>query len=436
MASSTTSNVYIHVIEDVISKVHDEFINNGGPGESILKELQALWEVKMMNAGAILGTIERNSAAKATPGGPITPVHDLNMPYEGNEEYETPTADILFPPTPLQTPLPGTAQTPLPGTVQTPLPGTAQTPLPGTADSSMYNIPTGGTPFTPSDYSPLNDTGGATELKAGPGRPSPFMHPPSPWLNQRPPLDVNVAYVEGREEVGDRGGSQQPMTQDFFMNSAGKRKREDFPPQYHNGGYIPQQDGAADSIYDNLKAGLGWEEKVDRLLCCESGEGSNIQLELVTVGPVQASAYRIPQFDGPIPDSYDDALSTPNIYYQGVVNEDYNIVNTPAPNGNLFSVTRTKSRWKCTLKDGIMHINNKDILFNKVGFLEPFVLLIFFYLLSKSLFLLLLFLSFELITGYLSRQMESLTSEAVERKPNATLRSSNWESIKLIYLFC
>lgn len=351
-----------------------------------------------MNAGAILGTIERNSAAKATPGGPITPVHDLNMPYEGNEEYETPTADILFPPTPLQTPLPGTAQTPLPGTVQTPLPGTAQTPLPGTADSSMYNIPTGGTPFTPSDYSPLNDTGGATELKAGPGRPSPFMHPPSPWLNQRPPLDVNVAYVEGREEVGDRGGSQQPMTQDFFMNSAGKRKREDFPPQYHNGGYIPQQDGAADSIYDNLK----------------SGEGSNIQLELVTVGPVQASAYRIPQFDGPIPDSYDDALSTPNIYYQGVVNEDYNIVNTPAPNdmqaptpapalqnddiddddeplnedddddlddvdqgedlntahlvlAQFDKVTRTKSRWKCTLKDGIMHINNKDILFNKAN---------------------------------------------------------------------
>ncbi|KAH0660823.1 hypothetical protein KY285_028375 [Solanum tuberosum] len=398
MASSTTSNVYIHVIEDVISKVRDEFISNGGPGESILKELQALWEVKMMNAGAILGTIERNSAAKATPGGPITPVHDLNMPYEGNEEYETPTADILFPPTPLQTPLPGTAQTPLPGTVQTPLPGTAQTPLPGTADSSMYNIPTGGTPFTPSDYSPLNDTGGATELKAGPGRPSPFMHPPSPWLNQRPPLDVNVAYVEGREEVGDRGGSQQPMTQDFFMNSAGKRKREDFPPQYHNGGYIPQQDGAADSIYDNLK----------------SGEGSNIQLELVTVGPVQASAYRIPQFDGPIPDSYDDALSTPNIYYQGVVNEDYNIVNTPAPNdmqaptpapalqnddiddddeplnedddddlddvdqgedlntahlvlAQFDKVTRTKSRWKCTLKDGIMHINNKDILFNKAN---------------------------------------------------------------------
>uniref|UniRef100_A0A3N7EKI5 Uncharacterized protein n=1 Tax=Populus trichocarpa TaxID=3694 RepID=A0A3N7EKI5_POPTR len=110
-------------------------------------------------------------------------------------------------------------------------------------------------------------------------------------------------------------------------------------------------------------------------------------------------------------------LSTPNIYnYQGVANEDYNIANTPAPNdlqastpavvsqnddvdddddeplnedddddedldgvdqgeelntqhlilAQFDKVTRTKSRWKCTLKDGVMHINNRDILFNKV----------------------------------------------------------------------
>lgn len=130
---------------------------------------------------------------------------------------------------------------------------------------------------------------------------------------------------------------------------------------------------------------------------------------------VEKSSSRIPQLDGPIPDPYDDILSTPNIYnYQGVVNEDYNIVNTPAPNdlqagtpalvvqndvgdddddepplnenddddlddidqgeelstqhlvlAQFDKVTRTKSRWKCALKDGIMHINNKDMLFNK-----------------------------------------------------------------------
>jgi len=42
MAASTTSTVYIQVIEDVINKVRDEFINNGGPGEDVLKELQGV----------------------------------------------------------------------------------------------------------------------------------------------------------------------------------------------------------------------------------------------------------------------------------------------------------------------------------------------------------------------------------------------------------
>ncbi|XP_057475073.1 transcription initiation factor IIA large subunit-like [Actinidia eriantha] len=408
MASSTTSGVYVHVIEDVINKMREEFMNNGGAGESVLNELQGIWELKMMQAGAILGPIDRSSAQKPTPGGPITPVHDLNVPYEGPEEYETPTAEILFPPTPLQTPiqtpLPGTAQTPLPGTAQTPLPGTVQTPLPGTADSSMYNISTGGTPITPNDYSALYDSVGVNELKAG--RPSPYMQPPSAWMNQRPPLsvDVNVAYEEGRDEV-DRGTSHQPMTQDFFMTSAGKRKREDLPSQYRGRGYIPQRDGAEDAMSDDFQV----------------SQGANTERDIVTAAKREVftqqerMSSRISQLDGPIPDPYDDVLSTPNIYnYQGVVNEDYNIVNTPAPidqaatpavvtqydvgdddddeplNENddddlddvdqgeelntqhlvlaqFDKVTRTKSRWKCTLKDGIMHINNKDILFNKAS---------------------------------------------------------------------
>lgn len=42
MAASTTSQVYIQVIEDVVNKVRDEFVNNNGPGEDVLKELQAV----------------------------------------------------------------------------------------------------------------------------------------------------------------------------------------------------------------------------------------------------------------------------------------------------------------------------------------------------------------------------------------------------------
>ncbi|KAL6508980.1 hypothetical protein OROHE_021539 [Orobanche hederae] len=320
MASSTTSNVYIHVIEDVINKVRDEFTENGGPGESVLNELQGLWELKMMQAGAILAPIDRSATQKGTLGGPIAPipVHDLNVPYEGTEEYETPTADLLFPPTPLQTPmltpLPGNGQTPLPVAASTSLPGAAQTPLPGSDSGSLYNIPTGSTPITPNEYASTNESGGVPDIKTGPGRPSPYMPPPSTWLNQRPSLDVNVAYVEGREE-GERAAPHQPTTQDFFVNS-GKRKRDDIPPHYRAGGYIPQQDGAGDILFNELKVVQGGVQQ----MFVGGGEFSS----------------RIPQLDGPIPDPYDDVLSTPNIYnYQGVVNEDYNVVNTPVPNEML-----------------------------------------------------------------------------------------------------
>ncbi|KAI9402285.1 hypothetical protein POPTR_001G244204v4 [Populus trichocarpa] len=406
MASSATSTVYTEVIEDVIDKVRDEFINNGGPGETVLSELQGLWEKKLMQAGVLSGPIVRSSANKQLVPGGLTPVHDLNVPYEGTEEYETPTAEILFPPTPLQTPmqtpLPGSAQTPLPGNVQTPLPGNVPTPLPGSVDnSSMYNISTGSS----SDYpTPVSDAGGSTDVKAG--RPSHFMQSPSPLMHQRPPLDVNVAYVEGRDEV-DRGGSHQTLTQDFFMSS-GKRKRGDFAPKYNNGGFIPQQDGAVDSASEVSQVSQG-NNPHGR---CDTITTKNREI----LARVSRSYVKIPQVDGPIPDPYDDMLSTPNIYnYQGVANEDYNIANTPAPNdlqastpavvsqnddvdddddeplnedddddedldgvdqgeelntqhlilAQFDKVTRTKSRWKCTLKDGVMHINNRDILFNK-----------------------------------------------------------------------
>nr|KYP45313.1 Transcription initiation factor IIA subunit 1 [Cajanus cajan] len=420
MAASTTSQVYIQVIDDVMNKVRDEFVNNGGPGEEVLKELQSIWESKMMQAGVIVGPIERSVLPKPTPGGPITPVHDLNVPYEGTEEYETPTAEMLFPPTPLQTPL--------------------QTPLPGTVDNSMYNIPTG-----PSDFSSAgNDSGVNNEIKGG--RPGPYMQPPSPWAaNQRTSLDVNVAYVEGRDEP-DRGTSNHPLTQDFFTMSSGKRKRDETASQYNSGGYIPQQDGAGDAASHNFEIEVyGGDISIDADQNTFKGKMS---------AHLERTASQIPQLDGPIPFD-DDVLSTPNrcflfcsllrlidmllyifhlyllffgfpifvlllifwikIYNYGVFNEDYNVANTPAPEvsastpapvaqnevdeeddddepplnenddddlddldqgedqntqhlvlAQFDKVTRTKSRWKCTLKDGIMHINNKDILFNKV----------------------------------------------------------------------
>ncbi|XP_058109524.1 uncharacterized protein LOC131252816 isoform X1 [Magnolia sinica] len=376
MATPSVSSVYIHVVEDVISKVRDEFLSVG-VGDNVLSELQGLWELKMMQCGVISGPIDRSSLPKTATAGPAAPVHDLNVPYEGTEEYETPTAEMLFPPTPLQTPI--------------------QTPLPG-IENSLYQLPMGS-----NDFTPVNDTSrGGADVKGG--RPSPYMQPPSPWMNQRPlGVDVNVAYVEGREEV-DRGSSHQPMTQDFFMMSSGKRKRDDYASRFPPGGYIPQQDGAGDAILE-----------VFELEVSTAKSSSNRYGGVTANGDMQSAqeartAQRIPQQDG-VHDGYDDFFNFP-----GVANEEFNTpvdhdlnaghtVGTPKPAKNegadddepplneddddddlddleqgeeepsthhlvlaqFDKVTRTKNRWKCALKDGIMHINSKDILFNKAN---------------------------------------------------------------------
>ncbi|KAL0458798.1 UNVERIFIED_CONTAM: hypothetical protein Slati_0507000, partial [Sesamum latifolium] len=85
--------------------------------------------------------------------------------------------------------------------------------------------------------------------------------------------------------------------QDFFMPS-GKRKRDDLPPQYRAGGYIPQQDGAGDNLSDE-------DNQSQDLKVVQGGN----QEMFVQVGTMSS---RIPQLDGPIPDPYDDVLSTPN----------------------------------------------------------------------------------------------------------------------------
>ncbi|KAK9937795.1 hypothetical protein M0R45_014564 [Rubus argutus] len=74
-----TSGVYVSVIEDVISKVRQEFMD--GPGQDLLMQLQATWEAKMMQAGVI-----------------DRPAVDLNV--------------LVFPPSRLQAPI----QPPLQGT--------------------------------------------------------------------------------------------------------------------------------------------------------------------------------------------------------------------------------------------------------------------------------------------------------------------------------
>uniref|UniRef100_A0ACD5U6S8 Uncharacterized protein n=1 Tax=Avena sativa TaxID=4498 RepID=A0ACD5U6S8_AVESA len=393
MASSNVSSVYISVIEDVVANVREDFITYG-VGDAVLNELQALWEMKMLHCGAISGNIDRTRApapsAGGAPGaGATPPVHDLNVPYEAtSEEYATPTADMLFPPTPLQTPI--------------------QTPLPGT-DAGMYNIPTGPSDYAPSPISDMRNGMAMNGADPKTGRPSPFMPPPSPWMNQRPlGVDVNVAYEESREDP-DRMVQPPPLTQDFLMMSSGKRKRDEYPGQLPSGSFVPQQDGSADQVLEFVASKDNARQLWNSIMNRQESATNVSSIKETAMSPV------LPQCDG-IQDDYNND----QFFFPGVPTEDYNTpgesseyrtptpaVATPRPRNDtgdddddepplneddddddeaddftedndepntqhlvlaqFDKVTRTKNRWKCTLKDGIMHLNGRDVLFNKAS---------------------------------------------------------------------
>ncbi|XP_044949220.1 transcription initiation factor IIA subunit 1-like [Hordeum vulgare subsp. vulgare] len=312
-----SGNVYTSVVDDVVAKVRKDFIADGA-GEAVLNELQALWEMKLLHCGATSGTIGRNRAPPAgapAGAGATPPVHDLNVPYEATyEEYATPTADLLFPPTPIQTPLP-------------------------------TGVDTGSWDYAPSPISDMRN--GLLMDLADPrtGRPSPFMQPPSPWMNRRPlGVDVNLAFPYDEESRA------MPMTKNFLMMSSGKRKRD----EYHSGSlFVPQQDGCADQVFF---PGVPTEDYNTH------GESSEYR------SPTPAVATPKPRNDTAGGDDDDDD--------EPPLNEDDDDDDDDTDDfddtqhlvlAQFDKITRTKNRWKCTLKDGIMHLNGRDVLFSKAS---------------------------------------------------------------------
>lgn len=193
------------------------------------------------------------------------------------------------------------------------------------------------------------------------------------------------------------------------MMSSGKRKRDEYAPHLSSGGHLPQRDGSGEMMVEfflpetnhvqNSLTGCGRETAITKTLSNKGARASEV----------------LPQQDG-IHDDHDESSHS-----QGVASEDYSTpaehvelrattpsatpsVGTPRPSrseageddepplnedddddedlddleqeeeepntqhlilAQFDKVTRTKSRWKCILKDGIMHLHSRDILFNK-----------------------------------------------------------------------
>ncbi|CAI7800781.1 unnamed protein product [Closterium sp. NIES-54] len=120
--SSAVTHIYLHVIQDVIKNVRPDF-QSDGVDESVLQELQQLWEAKVMQSGAVIPvggyalpppappSAEADVAAVVAEEGPLGGAegeaaaeegvgeeeggegaghgggfagHDLNMPYNGD----------------------------------------------------------------------------------------------------------------------------------------------------------------------------------------------------------------------------------------------------------------------------------------------------------------------------------------------------------------
>lgn len=389
----SVSNVYLHVVEDVINNVRTDF-QSEGVDDNVLNELQSLWELKLVQSGAIQEAsgheAPANPVAKPISQAVATPVHDLNEPYVGTDEYEAPPNDMSF--------------------SRVSAPTSSREPV------MFQYMPPG-----PSEESLQLNSGHHAPRMAN-GTPSTYMQQPASWLNHKHrgvELNMNETYEE-REE-GDNGVAQipvsaqvaPPITKDFLTISTGKRKHDEISSGY----FIPQRDGADDELSTSMGesspivdpgAITRWatERSVarneDLRLSVQHRKSADAAIERMIHAKFLQSLSVVPQLDG-IDDEYDDAVAedynepeeddnappsatTPaaNIEppesegSEPPLNEDDddddvdeadNGDEEPATNHLVLAqfdkVTRSKNKWKCTLKDGIMHLNNRDILFVK-----------------------------------------------------------------------
>ncbi|CAM6049281.1 unnamed protein product [Sphagnum compactum] len=382
---TNVTSVYMHVVEDVIENVRADF-QSDGVDDAVLIELQALWELKMRQSGALMGgAVHEPEPAATTPAAqkpgapqPSPNVHDLNVPYEATEDYEAPEDDMPYPPVPTVT---------------------------STGQPVMFQY----MPPGPSESSSLPDSGLSPDVNHG--RPASYMQQPAPWMKPRV-VEINVNENRWTTTVLCSFGFSQHfllLEQDFFTLSTGKRKHDDMASGYVSGKSIPQQDGAGDEKWSLASS-----------LVATSSHMANATIAHLEHAVYGGSSSRIPQLDG-IEDNYDDDVLYPNCLSlsvglcQSVAEEDYNELGeedpqlandgTPKPPAKadrtdsdgsepplnedddddlddtdqtdeelktnhlvlaqFDKVTRSKNKWKCTLKDGIMHLNNRDILFVK-----------------------------------------------------------------------
>ncbi|KAG2299817.1 hypothetical protein Bca52824_036289 [Brassica carinata] len=101
MDASHTSDAYISISNDVISKSRNDLVFSGELDETVLSELHATWTRKMIQAGVIRGTIETTSPSSFPTTTPSVQIQDPNALHGYAQKQSGIDSDAQFPSTEL-----------------------------------------------------------------------------------------------------------------------------------------------------------------------------------------------------------------------------------------------------------------------------------------------------------------------------------------------
>lgn len=307
MSNKIVPGIYRAVIDDVVAAIKPEF-DEYGVGEDVLAELQQKWQQKVIASGVA--------------------------------EFEPPAA----PPPPLPThayPL-----HPL-------IPGVGPQPLPA--------YPTQGPYVAAAIASASAAAAAAAVAGAGPGAPNIKLEPTDP---RYPLMQYQLPTLPG-PQLGGAGGAARPGAPPVLQYSppqgvngqvrpqSAQQTMPKYQPPAPAGNAIPQTDGPSGGI-----------PQVD-------GPSSSSSEDESSFAPPRANHPSLPQpsqaaSSSAVPD--DEAINSDLDDSDDEEGDDED--GTAGATKDLVfctydKVARVRNKWKCVLKDGMIHINGKDYLFSK-----------------------------------------------------------------------
>jgi len=145
---------------------------------------------------------------------------------------------------------------------------------------------------------------------------------------------------------------------------------------------LPQTDGANDEIpqetlsirqkLDQQLESIDVSQSVPYVSVSQNSEGKSVLEFTLPDGfdHTRANGLRLPQLDGQNDNDDDDEDDAINSDLDDSEDEDDDNADAETTNKMLCQyekVTRTKNKWKCVLKDGIINVEGRDFLFHKAN---------------------------------------------------------------------